>query len=1444
MQNIRTWQSLRDSKNWVAPTVTAAGFFVSAMIGLAVSRGTDGIAAFWPSNGILLSALLLTAPPTRWRHVALCVPAGFLANAGSGSPVALATLFSIVNVATAVIAAHIIRKLRSGPEAFETIGGASRFFLAVGIAVLLGATAAATGIAYSGGDFASAWSSWARSDLLGIALITSVILTSASKPYRRSPTISLRQISSSVWPILSVAAASFIVFSQSRLPLLFVPLAALMIATYRVGIVGTVLGTAMIAVIGTGFLASGHGPVSLIVGSVASRVAFFQFYVAVLFGTCLPLASLLSDRARLAQERAESDRRHQRILERSREVIFETDLNGKWTYLSAAWSELTGRPNPSSLGTSFLSVVAPDDRATALEKLGALYRFEIDACHQELRFVHADGGQRVASIVSHLLLDEHGVAVGTYGTIHDGTAHRKAEDARVESERLYKLLADHSNDMIVKLTLEGVRRYVSPASFNLLGFTPEEMLGEAAAGSIHPDDRATAIATCASLLNGVANPICIYRQLHKNGTYVWLEASYRLISDDIGTPIEFIATVRDVGRREEAELERLQASAQLNEANRLLMLAEEMSLVGHWRVDVASRSVFWSDVVCGIYGRPSGCAPTLDEAIEAYHPDDRPTVQQHVDEAFVSGKAFAISARIVRDGGDVRHVISRGRTEQGPDGSVVGMFGVIQDVTEAYEAAVALEAASKRLQEGNRLLTMAESIGKLGHWRIDYEDGTMLWSDEVYRIYDLPRDTPPTAENALAVYHPDDVDRVRENLAACKSGEGEYASQSRIVRGDGTIAHVRTRGEVEFDGHGVATGLFGIVQDITERVEAEAMLQEREARFRLLTEQASDMISLHDEAGQCLFMSPSVRLILGYEPSDVQGQQLNALVSESDYGVIKQLRADLASRPFGEVSTARFRMKRRDASLIWIEAAARIADYQGDARIVVVSRDVSAQVKVEIELEAARSHAEDAAKAKSSFLANMSHEIRTPMNGVIGFTELLLNGDLSSDQRRQAELIADSGRAMMRLLNDILDLSKVEAGQMTVSSEPFDLRHTLIACMKLVTPALEQKGLLPRCEIAEELPRMVCGDGLRLRQILLNLLGNAAKFTQSGFVTLRALPSEDGGLLVEVEDTGIGIAEDRRASIFEQFAQADGTIAARYGGTGLGLSISTQLADLMGGSLGVESQLGIGTTFLLRLPLILAGRSGQPSSDSATGASDPPAAASPTRVRVLVAEDHDVNRMLMSAMLERLGYTCDLAGDGVEAISMIKAARAEGNSYAIVLMDMQMPRMDGLEATRRLRASGLSADDLPIVALTANAYADDISACLGAGMQAHLAKPVALADLDATLSRWAVTPDARVRKPTTGARFKPEVQRRYRARRTETLDALSEMVRRGLFEDAEVEEVAEMLHKLAGTAAMFGEGPLGDAARSLEAGLHSWSLAERPGAVASAFEAIKGVAAG
>lgn len=640
----------------------------------------------------------------------------------------------------------------------------------------------------------------------------------------------------------------------------------------------------------------------------------------------------------------------------------------------------------------------------------------------------------------------------------------------------------------------------------------------------------------------------------------------------------------------------------------------------------------------------------------------------------------------------------------------------------------------------------------------------------------------------------------------------------------------------------------------------------------LLTESITDAVLRIDRNGQCTYASPSVVDVLGRPVSAFVGEPIRPHIhDEAREEVVAMLHALLDGRSEKERITYRRQWDGPDGDAVFIEAdCAAICDTVTGERegIVVSARDVTERIKLETELQSARRRAEDAVRTKSEFLANMSHEIRTPMNGVLGFAELLIEGDIDEEHRRHAEMIVQSGRSMMLLLNDILDLSKIEAGQVSIDKAPVDPVATIEECLDLHRPTAEKKGVevnfSPHPDGSEngggnpgQHPWLVT-DGLRLRQIMLNLVGNAVKFTEAGQIDISCHPQEDR-FTVEIRDTGIGISPTRLETIFAPFTQEEADTARRFGGTGLGLTICRQLAGLLGGEIEATSEPGKGSTFRVSLPADYATDDPGPDPDHSAKPSEPGESVElQTGARILLVEDHDVNRILARQMLERCGQTVAIAHDGHEAIAMVFDAMMRERPFDLVLMDIQMPGCDGYSAARAIRAEGVSADALPIIALTANAYPDDIAAARKAGMQGHLPKPLVFADLARALQRWLptriveapegdtvlcgshedrqasvkaiqATPGHRQFALTDGScqpstQHSPALMERWSNRRSEAIEAVRAALESGALgavsDNAGTNErLARLVHKLAGTAAIFGEPDLGDQAAALERAL-------------------------
>ena len=831
-----------------------------------------------------------------------------------------------------------------------------------------------------------------------------------------------------------------------------------------------------------------------------------------------------------------------------------------------------------------------------------------------------------------------------------------------------------------------------------------------------------------------------------------------------------------------------------------------------FRTDAEGQWVFLNPAWEALSGQD--VASSLGRPIEEFfHPDDRPEARDAY-ARLASGESDEglVLLRIHTRSGSVRWLEVSVRALRSASGDFEGTIGNLRDVTDRHQALEKLEA------NRNAFARLADS-SPAGIYRTDHKGDCTYVNPAWSRLAGIAQEAGLGRGWGNAVHPNDSEDLARAWQETFEQG-ATFRREFRFLHDDGREVWVDAIGAPERLPDGRIGGYIGTVLDITEGKLAKTRLAASEEQLRLLAANATDAIFRLGLDGTCLYASPSVRDLLGIAPGHLVGADMLTGFHPDDADAVLAVHRALAGGRVERVVTA-YRSRPLDgrAAWIWLEAnCGLVRDSASGApkEIIASIRDISDRKALELELESARRVAVAAAEAKSTFLANMSHEIRTPMNGVIGFTELLMQSPLSPEQRRHAQLIADSGRTMMQLLNDVLDISKIEAGQMRVVVETVDLRHLLRGSLKLVAPVAEAKGLALGLEVDACLPFWIEADGLRLRQVALNLLSNAVKFTERGSVTLRASAAfEDGAqqLRIQVVDTGIGIPAERQAAVLAPFQQADDHVARRFGGTGLGLAISDQLSRLMGGRLSLESEVGRGTTFTLTLPLkLMQGRPcGEKPASSPERTDDTAQAGS---IRILVAEDVEVNQILMRDMLRSMGQEIELAVDGAEAVAMIASAADEGRPYRLVFMDVQMPSLDGLAATSLIRARGHAPEILPIIALTANAYAEDVAACLESGMQAHLSKPVRIEALREMLERFGSDPLPAQHDAAAASNLPPGLRAQFEERRDMLLLELENGVAAGRIEDAHA--LGAKLHQIAGTAALFGQSELGEAARDLQ----------------------------
>lgn len=809
--------------------------------------------------------------------------------------------------------------------------------------------------------------------------------------------------------------------------------------------------------------------------------------------------------------------------------------------------------------------------------------------------------------------------------------------------------------------------------------------------------------------------------------------------------------VADVLRKREAELQRAQAIARC----------------GSWEYDVLQDQLSWSEELYRIHGWQPDQPPVMGEAVLAYlHPEDQDKYRREVLDKAQTLQPFESDLRIVHADGTIVYIESRGEPVFDSQHNLIAIRGTVQDVSDRKRVEEAL-----RKSEAN--LKRAQAIAHLGHWEYNRQTQAVYWSEELRRIHGLDPEQPITLADAVRFAHPDDNKKYRHEILDPVEAETAFATDLRIVCDDGTVRFIEARGEPRFNAHQQIVGYQGTVQDITDRKLAEEALRQSEERWQLAIAGANDGIWDHNLVSNEHFLSPRCLEILGgclLEEVDCFDKWLQR-VHPDDQPILCQALAQYLERQTSQY-VAEYRMRCQDGTYKWILSRGQaVWNAEGVAfRMVGSMTDISDRKQAEQELARAKEAAEAANQAKSTFLAHMSHELRTPLNVILGMAQLLSRDAApSSRQREYLDLIVSSGDHLLQVINQVLDLARIEAGELVVSPQPTPLFTLLGSLHDLFSPSCASKHLQMHLEIDPAVPPEVLVDAQKLRQVLMNLIGNAIKFTDLGSITLRvtlvesqlpnATPSPVQSICFAVQDTGFGIAPDDLQRIFESFAQ---TAAGRQAseGTGLGLTISQRLVRAMGGTLTVTSTLGQGSTFRVVLPVqCLSANS--PAGPLSEQAAVPPAQLLP--YRVLVVDDQKHNRLLLVRFLSQVGFQVQEVATGRDAIAYWQTWQPH-----LICMDLRMPGMDGCEATRQIRAEEEThrktdqRNRVVIIALTAQAFERDRHTALAAGCDDYLTKPFILDELMEKIAHHLNLTDPR-HPETAAALVSQEMTKRARS---------------------------------------------------------------------------------
>ncbi len=1003
-------------------------------------------------------------------------------------------------------------------------------------------------------------------------------------------------------------------------------------------------------------------------------------------------------------------------LEGTGDGVWEYDAVTKEVFFSKQFKRMLGYEDWefSNSKKEWLSRVHPEDLAEVIRTGKDYINKRISSHQREYRIRHRTGKYLWILDRGRVFKTGGGNNERIIGTNTDITERKKTEE---EYKRI-SVVASANENGVVFTTADGKISWVNQGFRRLTGFSEEEIIGKT------PFDLCKGPMSDRNVLREMLSDFEQGRSFNselihyrKDGSWFWGRSRGQAVTDAEGNVVQYFAMVEDITGEKAAQ-------RKLREYEERLKIALANVGDNYWEHNFKTGKTYFSNANTHIlgYGKDE-FTNEVNLWWNCTHPDDRKILEGN-DLKYKAGTIdhHACEYRVIYKDGSIHWVLDRGVvTEKDNEGNAVKIIGTHIDITAQKELEAAL---SRRMQQFKSLSESIPGVIYEFEFRKDGSEGLRYVSPAIEKIFGIGKNDSYEFEKYL---HPEDVQQLKDKRKISRDTLCSFYAEARLVLpGRGLVWYSVTS---SFSYHTSRGTVFtGFMLDITERKNADQALKIREEKYRNIIANMNLGLLEVDNGEIIQSSNQSFCDMSGYSMEELIGKKAGDLFVKEESAELMDMKNE--SRRRGVSDAYELAVKNKSGAIKWwlISGAPSFNDKGELVGSIGIHLDITDQKLLELQLLESREQAESSANAKQTFLANMSHEIRTPMNAILGMSRQLQKTNLNEEQKFYLNTVNNAGEHLMVIINDILDISKIEAGKLALERISFSISEVIKNTVDVMQHRASEKGLLISYCIEADVAPVIKGDPYRLKQILFNLVSNAVKFSEKGKIKIacKLLLQHDTNQLLQISvaDNGIGMDKEFQSNLFQSFSQEDKSVTRKFGGTGLGMTITKQLTELMGGSIDVKSEKNIGTTITMSIPFDIGNTAELVQEETVITDS------SILRgKKILLVEDNEINRLVATITLGQYGAVVTEAVNGIEGVEALRNHETD-----LVLMDMQMPEMDGLEATTIIRSELKS--DVPIIALTANAIKGESDKCFAAGMNDFISKPFEEQELVATIAKW------------------------------------------------------------------------------------------------------------